>query len=294
VEEVLVLGRVEPGGTDLLEAEAGAEREEPLVDLGAAHLEAEHRGGLPFGEGDVGGDRERERALPHRRPGGEDDQVPGLQAGGDRVEEADPGGEPGDGGVAELGDPPVRRFHADAERLEVARRVLLPELVDELLRLVDQDTGVAVALDAELVDLLPGPDDRAHLGELPHDLRVVADVRARRDDVRELVDAGAAAGLLERAVLVELVDEDRRVDRVAVRVHPDGGVEDQAVRGPVEVVPVDVLGRNGERVVADEHRAEDVLFGLEVLGVDVGRHRVRSGGAGVVGQAFTEGDGVPL
>src|SRR3954465_3294700 len=53
-------------------------------------------------------DLEREGALPHRGPGGEDHEVGGLEAGGELVEVLEAAGEPGDVGArpAEGAAPP--------------------------------------------------------------------------------------------------------------------------------------------------------------------------------------------
>ena len=67
-------------------------------------------------------------------------------------------------------------------------------------------------------DLCAGADEAAQRRHLAHDPRVVGGVRRRRDERRELVDAGAAADLLELAALLERVDERDRVDGLALLV----------------------------------------------------------------------------
>jgi hypothetical protein len=105
---------------------------------------------------------------------------------------------------------------------------------------------------------------------LVDDLGVMARVRARRDERRELVDARRAADVLELPSLVQLVDERDRVDGLALRVEGERGAVDLRVALAVEVVPVRVqdLAHGGDRAGREHHRAEDGLLGVEVLGRD--------------------------
>ena len=49
--------------------------------------------------GEVRGHAQREARLPHARPGGEDDEVAGLEAGGEVVDVLEAGGDAGDVGA---------------------------------------------------------------------------------------------------------------------------------------------------------------------------------------------------
>ena len=60
--------------------------DEPLGQLRLRHLEAEQRHRASVFERGVLGDVAHQRALAHRRAGGDDDQVAGLKAAGDLVE----------------------------------------------------------------------------------------------------------------------------------------------------------------------------------------------------------------
>ena len=104
---------------------------------------------------------------------------------------------------------------------ELAPRALLREIEDDLLRLVDELGRLPDPVPAEPRDLAAGPDEPAQGRRLADDLCVVARVRGRRDERRELVDAHLAADVLELAALVELVGERDRVDGLAL------GVEDE-------------------------------------------------------------------
>ena len=79
----------------------------------------------------------------------------------------------------------------------------------------------------------PTSREAAQRRHLAHDLRVVAGVRGRRHERRELVDPLLAADLVELAALVELVGDGDRVDRLAVLVELERGAVDlrRATRG---------------------------------------------------------------
>src|SRR5262249_12644344 len=108
--------------------------------------------------------------------------------------------------------------------------------------------------------------EAAQRRHLPDDLRVVADVRGRRDERRDLADPLLATDLLELAVLVELVGEGDRVDRMPVLEQVEGGPVDLRVRLAVEVAAVDDVADRFDRVRREHHRPKHVLLRLQVLG----------------------------
>ena len=140
--------------------------------------------------------------------------------------------------------------------------------------------GLADPLPAEPRDLLAGLDERAEGRRLLDDLRVVVDVRRRRNERRELGDARAAADLLELAPLLELVRERDRVDRLALRPEREHRAVDRPVRAPVEVGGVEDLGDGADRRLGEQHRPEHRLLGLEVLRRHEGRRRCMRGAHG--------------
>src|SRR5262249_9979342 len=149
---------------------------------------------------EVGGDTEAEGGLPHRRAGRADDQVARLKARGQAVELAEAAGDAGDIGARLV----QRRDSLEAvlEQIldvrELARGALLRKVEDDLLGAVDELLGgEPLPLEPEARDLLPGAHEAAERGHLPDDLRVVAGIRRRRNEGGELVDARAAADLLE-------------------------------------------------------------------------------------------------
>ena len=110
------------------------------------------------------------------------------------------------------------------------------------------------------------------------DLGVVAGVGRRRHRRRERVDDGLPADVVEHAAVVERARERDRVDDLALAVHLEDGAVDGRVRPAVEVLGLQQLRDDRDRVLRDQHRAEDRLLGVDVLGRDVGwpvgdRHR---------------------
>src|SRR5207249_8426243 len=122
--------------------------------------------------------------LSHARAGGDDDEVPLLEAGGDAVDVSEAGRHPGHvrTRLVERRDSLEALLQKLLDVAELARRPLLREVEDDLLRLVDELGCVAGPLPAEASDLAPGPDEAAEGRGLADDLSVVASVRARRDE----------------------------------------------------------------------------------------------------------------
>jgi hypothetical protein len=217
-------------------------------------------------------DTEAERRLTHGGTGSRDDQVPGLEARGEAIEIAEPGGDTGNvgAGLVEGRD----TFEALLEKLidvgKLARDARLREIEDDLLGLVDEVDRIARPLPAEARDLAAGPDQPAQRRHLADDARIVAGVRARGNERRKLVDPDLAADVVQLAALLELVDERDRVDGVAFRVERDGCAVDLGMALAVEVGCVEDLADRPDRPGGDHHRAEDGFLGLEVLGRDRG------------------------
>ncbi len=86
--------RAELARAQLHRVDAADRRQDPLDDLLLRHLEAEQRHRLLL-EGDVGGDVHRQGAFSHRRAGGDDHEVGGLEPGQLLVQVPEPGRQPG-------------------------------------------------------------------------------------------------------------------------------------------------------------------------------------------------------
>ena len=272
-----VVGR-ELAGAQTLRLDLRLAAHQALRHLGLRHLEREQpdRGALPHGE--VRRHAQRERRLPHRRARGDDDQVAGLEARGEAVDVAVARRRAGDvdARLVELRDALEALLQQLVDVRELAGDALLREVEDDPLGLVDEVAGLAGAVPAEARDLAAGTDQPAQRRRLAHDPRVVRGVRARGDEGRQLVQAHAAADVLELAPLLEHVGERDRVDRLALRVERERGAVDLRVRLAVEVARVEDLADGADRAGRDHHRAEDRLLGLEVLR---GNGRVRRDGS---------------
>ena len=148
------------------------------------------------------GDVEREARLADAGPGGEDDQVALLEAGGQRIQVGEAGPDPAD--LAPVGVQVVEPVVGVVEeRLELAEAGLDPALADaEQLALgpVDRLLDLGRVLVADPGDLARGgdqvPQDRLALD----DPRVLDGVDGGRRLVAEAGEVGPAADRLELAV----------------------------------------------------------------------------------------------
>ncbi len=140
---------------------------------------------------------------------------------------------------------------------------------DLLLAAVEQVASFVGVVVAELGDLVADPDELAQDAGLAHDLGVLAHVGRGRHDLDQGVHEGFAADALEHALLFEGRAQCDGVDLFAEGVHVADRAEDEAVGVAVEVVFDDELGRDGDGVGADDHRAEERLLGVEVVRLHV-------------------------
>ena len=145
-------------------------------------------------DAEIRGRAERERRLPHRRPGGEDDEVAGLETGGEVVDLLEPRRDAGDVGarLVQVHDPLEALLEQGLDVGEVARHPLLRELEDDLLGAVDEVGRLALPMLPEPRDLRADAHETAQRRHLLDDARVVLDVRRGRDERRQLGDLGAA------------------------------------------------------------------------------------------------------
>ena len=205
--------------------------------------------------------------LAHGRPGREDDHLPGVQAVGQLVEVDEPGRHADHLAAprADRLDLVERALHDRGEREVVLRRTTVGDGVDLGLRGVDHVVGVAVAGEAHLHDLGAGLDEPAQHRCLAHDPRVVARVGGGGDRGDQRVEVGRAADPGELAALLQLGGHGDGVGRLAPPVEVEDRLVDQLVCGAVEVVPAHDLDDVGDRVLGQQHAAENGLLGRDIL-----------------------------
>ena len=233
---------------------------------------------MPVLQPEVRGHAHRERRLAHARAAGDDDEVAGLEARRHLVDVAEARGRAGHlaARLVHLRDLLEALAHELVDALEAAADAVLGEVEDHLLGPVDELRRLARPVPAEPLDLLADDREPAQRRHLADDARVVAGVRRRRHERRDLVDPRLAADLVELALLVELVGDRDRVDRLALLVQLERGAVDLRVRLAVEVAGVDDVARRLDRRLRQHHRAEHRLLGVEVLrGQEVRRPKRR-------------------
>jgi hypothetical protein len=101
----------------------------------------------------------------------------------------------------------------------------------------------------------------------------VRGVRGGGNERRQLVDTHLAAGVLELTSLVELVDERDRIDGLPAAVERQRRAVDLRVALPVEIGGREHLADRPDRAGGEHHRAENGLFGIEILWRDRGGRR---------------------
>ena len=79
------------------------------------------------------------------------------------------------------------------------------------------------------------------------------------------MEVGLAADAPEVAALGQLIADGDGVGGLAATVEVEDGVVDELVGGTVEVGALELLDAVGDRVLGQEHAAEDGLLGPDVL-----------------------------
>jgi len=98
---------------------------------------------------------------------------------------------------------------------------------------------------------------------LAHDVGVGADVRRARRVVGEGPEVGEAAGVVQLALVVELLGEGDHVEGAAALGERRDRVKDQLVLAPVEVALADPVGNLVPGPVLEHQPAEHGLLGLD-------------------------------
>ena len=212
----------------------------------------------------VGGDVEGEARLSERRPGREDDQVAELEPARQIVQ------------ILEAGRRARDPFRRGAERLELldgalqelvdrGERLLVPSLSqpeDLLLGPVQENVRVFGRLVGLADDTRPDGDQAPLHRVVEHDLDVIGDVGGRRDDVDDPGQILRSARPVEIAVPLELLPHRQRVGRMPLIAKTLNGLEDQAMRGMIEVVLDELLHGVVGRRLLDQHSTQDGDLGL--------------------------------
>ena len=202
VEHALPLALVlQPALAQVVALDRRLAGDEPLRQLGLAHLEAEQRHRLrpiPV-QRHVLGDVRDQRRFSHGWPGSQDDQIAGLEAARDLVEVPEAGRRAGER------DPLARELlplvDLDVEDLadlaEVLRAVVVGDLEDAALGELDEDVGLLGAVEDARLDLVGLGQQPAQQRVLAHDAPVAQRVADGRDRAGERVDLRLAARVLE-------------------------------------------------------------------------------------------------
>ena len=265
----------------LVAGDARAAGDEALGELDLGHLEREEGDRLVPLDRHVFGDVRDQRALPHRRAGGDDDQVAGLEAAGHRVDVAEAGGGAGHLGLAgrELLQPVDLVVQDVAEDAEVGGLLFVGDFEEEFLGPLGELARFAVALVDPALDFLAGAEQPAQQRILLDDLGVVFGVAGGGDFGGQLGDVVFAARFVDLVGLRQRLGDGELVDRLRGGVEVVDRFEDRPVAVEVEVVGVQLhlVDHPGQGRLGDQHRAEDGLLRLDVLRGDVGGRGRRHG-----------------
>ena len=213
------------------------------------------------------GDVQNQARLPHRRAGGDDDQVASLHAARHAVQIHKAGRHAGDQLLLleQLLD--LRQALVDdlPHRDEALLGPVLRDREDRLLGFVEDRVGVVLRVPGPRGDGLARMNQRAQRGLLLDDAGVVLDVGGPGHAVHQARDVGGAAHVLELAGLRQRLLERDGVDGPALLAKRDHLVEDAPVAEPEEILRAHDLRRVVERLVVDQDRAEHGALGFEIV-----------------------------
>ena len=164
------------------------------------HFEAEEPGHAAV-RGHVLADVQHQAGLAHRRAGGDDHQVAGLQAARLAVDVVEAGRDAGDVALVleQLLDLREALLDQLAHRQEAGLDAIVGHREDRALGVVEDEVGFLVGLVGVREDLVGRVDQRPQRRLLLDDLRVVLDVGRARHAVDQRGDVGRAADFVQLA-----------------------------------------------------------------------------------------------
>ena len=250
-----------------MRVDAGLARQHAEEQLFLRHLEAEEPHRHVRLRADVLRHVQHEARLPHRRPGGDDDQVGGLEPRRQLVEVGEARGDAGDQLLprVELLDGLEAALGQVAQRDKPITHLVVGDGEDRVLGLVEDDVRVFLGLVRRGQNLVGGEDQAPEGGLLLDDARVVLDVGRPGHTVNESRDVRRAADFFDLTRSGQLVLERDQVDGVAPLGELHHLVEDAAVGVAEEIARIDHFRGEVEGVVVQQDGAEDRPFGLEVV-----------------------------
>ncbi len=253
----------------LLALDAGLRGDKSLRQLGLRHLQREQGNRLAVVDRRVLRDVADERALAHRGPRRDDDQVARLKAAGDLVEVLEARRRAGQRGAFKGQAVELVELHVEhlPDPAEVLLAVVAGDLEHRLLGLLDELARRRPVAEDVLLDFVGALQQAPQQRVLAHDLRIAAGVAGGWDDARQLVDRRASADILELAGLAQAVGDRQDVDRLAVVVEREHRLVDQRVALAVEVLCAQPLfdHERVQRAIGQQDRAEHRLLGIEVV-----------------------------
>ncbi len=264
-----LLGHLAPPQVLALDPRLGGD--EALGELGLGHLQGEQGHGVA-GEHGVLGDVGDERRLAHRRAGGEDDQVAGLEAAGLLVEVLEARRRAGEGGLGHRQAVQLVGLLVEdvRDRADLLLAVVGGDLQHGALGLLHQLARRGLPGEDAGLDLVGGGEQRPQLEVVVDDPAVLARVAGGRHPSGQLVDRRGAPDLVELAVLAQLLGDREVVDLVVALIELQHRREHGAVLLAVEVLgPQLLLHQQGVQVaLIEQHRAQHRLLGFEIVGWD--------------------------
>ena len=212
-------------------------------------------------------DIEHEARLAHRRAGGDEYEIGGLQSRRHLVEIDEAGRHAGDQPLVllQLLDCREAALHEVAQRDKAGANAILGNGKDRPLGLVEQKIRLLFRLVRLGEDLVRRMNEIAESGLLLDDPRVVLDVGRTRHAVGQRRKVGRTAYFVELTTSRQLFPQRDEVDRIVALAERNHAVEDPAVGVAEKIARVDELGGVIERFVVNQDRAEYGFLGVEAV-----------------------------